>query len=91
MGIETRLRKENYTLSEITLNSINRVLINIGMRLDQVDAIGQNPDFKGKSLKNVADGVKSADGVNLSQVQALIDVGLMTGSDFYRDFMFFGG
>ena len=90
MGIETRLRRQNYTLSKLDLSALNRLLINIGMRLDQVDAIGQNPDFKGATLKNVARAISSTDGVNLSQTQELIDESLTEGG-FYRDFMFFGG
>ncbi len=90
MGIETRLRRENYTISAFDLNSLNRVLINIGMRLDQVDAIGQNPDFKGSTLKNVASAINPTDGINLSQTEQLIAAS-STESGFYKDFMFFGG
>ncbi len=90
MGIETRLRRENYTLSGINLSALNRILINIGMRLDQVDAIGQNPDFKGKTLKNVATTTNPMEGVNLGQTQDLIGASTAEGG-FYKHFIFFGG
>ena len=77
MGIETRLRRENYTLSGLNLNALNRILINIGMRLDQVDAIAQNPDFKGKTLKNVGAATEATDGANFSDLQGYVPAGII--------------
>jgi len=49
----TKLKREHYRISKLDLNEFNLVLGRIGIRLDQLDAIGQVPDFKGKRLTNI--------------------------------------
>lgn len=44
------------------VNQINRALVNLDERINQVDAVGQNPDAKGKTIKNLG---------NLRNVQRL--------------------
>ncbi|KKN75081.1 hypothetical protein LCGC14_0384550 [marine sediment metagenome] len=46
-------RRQQYKLSGLSLAELNKVLTNIGIRLDQLSAIGQDVDMKGRWLRNV--------------------------------------
>jgi hypothetical protein len=52
----TNTRRRQYRIGSISISEINRVLQDIGLRLDQVDAIGQDPDIKGRILRNLSSG-----------------------------------
>jgi len=52
----TNTRRRQYRIGQVSLSEINRVLQDIGLRLDQVDAIGQDPDIKGRILRNLSSG-----------------------------------
>jgi len=50
----TNTRRRQYRIGQVSISEINRVLQDIGLRLDQVDAIGQDPDIKGRILRNIS-------------------------------------
>jgi len=50
----TNTRRRQYRIGQVSISEINRVLQDIGLRLDQVDAIGQDPDVKGRILRNIS-------------------------------------
>ena len=52
----TNTRRRQYRIGRVSIAEINRVLQDIGLRLDQVDAVGQDPDVKGRVLRNLASG-----------------------------------
>ena len=52
----TNTRRRQYRIGQVSISEINRVLQDIGLRLDQVDAIGQDPDVKGRILRNLKSG-----------------------------------
>jgi len=52
----TNTRRRQYRIGQVSISEINRVLQDIGLRLDQVDAIGQDPDIKGRILRNLSSG-----------------------------------
>lgn len=54
--MDVKKRRQNYQVSALDLNALNQVFSLIERRLDQVDAVGQSPDFKGKRLLNVLEG-----------------------------------
>ena len=49
----TNTRRRQYRIGQVSISEINRVLQDMGLRLDQVDAIGQDPDVKGRTLRNI--------------------------------------
>lgn len=66
--VSTKTRRDNYRIASFDLNSVNTVLTQIGLRLDQIDAIGQNPDIKGRRLVNVAPAVEPSDAIRFDQL-----------------------
>jgi len=64
----TTTRKRVYNLTRLDLPSLNRFLIDIGARLDSAEAIGQNPDFKGRQVINVGAAIENDDAVIKSQI-----------------------
>ena len=52
----TNTRRRQYRIGQVSISEINRVLQDIGLRLDQVDAVGQDPDVKGRLLRNLNSG-----------------------------------
>jgi len=63
----TTTRKKVYNLTRLDLPSLNRFLIDIGARLDSAEAIGQNPNGHGKTIKNLGPGIKSTDSIQFNQ------------------------
>ena len=66
--VPSYLRKGIFGIRNLTLNEVNTALLNISLRLNQLDAIGQNPDVKGRTIKNLGAGVENPDAVRLDQV-----------------------
>ena len=67
--VPTKIQGTAYHLVSLDLNALNRVLHDLGLRLNQLDAIGQYPDMKGQRLVNLAPGAKSSDSVRFDQTQ----------------------
>lgn len=66
--VPTTTRKDLYRLSVLDLSGLNRALRSIGIRLDRLDAIGQDPDMKGRQIKNVSLGVEDRDAATVDQI-----------------------
>ena len=93
---KSTLQKEQYRLRNLNLNEMNLYLQKIQMRLDQLNAIAQNPDFKGRTLNNAGEAVADNDAVVLGQLNDEIDnlnlsISGILGMSFYRYFTFMGG
>ena len=65
--------KQTYTLGELTLTAVNNVLRKIGLRLDQLEGVGQKPDFNGARLTNIGQAVQDHDAVRMDQFNAVVD------------------
>ena len=63
----TTTRKRVYNLTRLDLPSLNRLLIDIGARLDSAEAIGQNPNGHGKTIKNLGPGINNSDSIQFNQ------------------------
>jgi len=61
-------RRDCYRLSRLDLGLLNQTLQRISLRLDQLDAIGQNPDVRGRRIVNLALAINSADAARYSQI-----------------------
>jgi len=70
----TTLKARHYRIAKLDLNEINRVLQDIGLRLDRYGAIAQNPDFKGRRIINLRAGTFGSDGVRKDQVVTISDL-----------------
>jgi len=68
----TTTRKHRYTVARLDLNALNSVLTQIGLRLDQVEAIGQNPDFKGRRGVNLGLADRNSDAARKDQISLSI-------------------
>ena len=66
--VPSYLRKGTFQIKSLTLPEINTVLLGISLRLNQVDAIGQNPDAKGRIIKNLGKGTETTDSIRLDQI-----------------------
>ena len=66
-------RKQTYTLSSLTLSAVNGVLQKIGLRLDQIEGVGQKPDFHGARLSNIGRGSQDLDAVRMDQYNELVE------------------
>jgi hypothetical protein len=64
----TTTRKGFDRMSSLNLEGLNRVLMEMSIRLAQVEAIGQNPDMKGRRIKNLAAAEENSDAVPKSQL-----------------------
>jgi len=67
-----RLQRHSYIVHGNSIdsfrNELNLIFSRISLRLDQLDAVGQNPDMKGRKIVNVADGVKADDVAATGQI-----------------------
>ena len=70
---------------------MNMVLQKIGIRLDQVDQVGQHHDAKGKKIVNVADGVNSDDAAAYGQISPAVSSGVSSRTTYFRHFLLMGG
>ena len=61
-----KLRRDNHQISALTVEEVNRALSKLGERMSQTDAVGQNPDMKGRTVKNMG---------NVKSVELLPDTG----------------
>lgn len=84
----TTTRRGRRRLTSVNLHELNEVLQEIQSRLDQVDAIGQNPDMKGRKIINLGTATAPHDALPLGQLR---DPSLMTFSWYWKEFMFMGG
>ncbi len=66
-------RKQSYKLTRMDIGEINSILTRLGLRLDKLDAIGLNPDMKGRIIKNLGGALKNSDAVRKDQVLLLTD------------------
>lgn len=70
---ETRLKKHSYQVigktSDQLRAELNSIFTKISLRLDQLDAIAQNPDMKGRKIVNVGTGEVSSDGATTGQAE----------------------
>ena len=71
--IPLRTRRNQYRLNDIDVQSVNRVLQDISLRLDQLDAISQNPDMRGRIITNLGAAFYAHDAVRKDQVTDLVD------------------
>lgn len=69
----TTTRRRQYRIGQMTLAEINRVLQDVGLRMDQVDAVAQNPDIKGRKIINLNNGVRGSDAIRLDQISSLMN------------------
>jgi len=58
----------------LTLQEVNSLFTEIGLRLNQLDAIGQNPEMKGRRVVNLKAGVKPGDAVRVDQAFLLSEL-----------------
>ena len=65
--MSTSTRKRVYNLTRLDIPSLNRLLLDIGARLDSAEAVGQNPDGHGKTIKNLGSGANSRDSLQFGQ------------------------
>jgi len=66
--VPSYLRKGIFQAKALTLPELNTILLDISLRLNQLDAIGQNPDAKGKIIVNLGKGTKSSDSIRFDQI-----------------------
>jgi hypothetical protein len=84
----TTTRKGRKRLTSLNLHELNQVLAEIQGRLDQVDAIGHDPDMKGRKIINLGTAKNPKDALPLEQMR---DPASMTFSWYWKEFMFSGG
>jgi len=70
----TTTKARHYRIAGLSINEINRVLQDIGLRLDQAGAIAQNPDFKGRRIVNIRRALNPDDGVRKDQAVMVSDI-----------------
>lgn len=90
MTTSLKLKKNNYRVSALDLTDINRVLQQIGQRLDQVDQIDQNHDAKGKKIVNVGNGVNDSDAATYGQISTGVSAGINARATYFRHFLLSG-
>ena len=66
--LSTKTRRQLHAIGTLTMNEINRVFREIGLRLDSVDAVGQRPDVKGKVIVNLGTGNRPSDSIRFDQI-----------------------
>jgi hypothetical protein len=74
----TNTRRNQYRVGGLSISEINRCLQDIGLRLDQLGAVGQHPDMKGKALVNLGTGISGRQSVRYSQLPTLLNT-IVTG------------
>ena len=84
----TTTRKGRRRLTSLNLHELNQTLEVIQRRLDQVAAIGQDVDLKGRKIINLAIATKGNDAVPLDQIE---NPASMTFSLYWKEFLFMGG
>lgn len=66
--VPSYLRKGVFQAKALTLPEINTILLGISLRLNQLDAIGQHPDAKGRIIKNLGKGLTETDSIRFDQL-----------------------
>ena len=66
--VPSYLRKGVFQAKALTLPEVNTILLGISIRLNQLDAIGQNPDAKGRIIKNLGIGTSNTDSIRFDQI-----------------------
>ena len=85
--VPTNTRKGILGIRKLTVQEINAALVSISLRINQLDAVSQNPDMKGRKIVNVLEGENPADAVTLGQVSDAISV---AGQGLLKHYFFMG-
>jgi len=65
-----KTRQETYNLRGLDLRALNTILVKIGLRLDNLDGIGQTTELNGRRIANVGDAKQEQDALPYGQAQS---------------------